>query len=536
MDENKEKEEGSTNPNGDNTSQNKKEVVKSKAILVDEGSIIKPTPSGVAMVLKYDFIREVRPEYKKYSNEELRGILSQCSQEELHKIFASGIKNIVEEELIKVLAPAEKKHREAVQRKAEEAKKIEEWRKARAAEEAEFDKIVEEARKAEEEKNKRKKWFIIPLIVILGGITLSSCPVKDPYPLQPDDLEKEESTDIKEEEDNQKDDEDIEETVTQVKHDSFTIYKPDDSTQLKKAVTDYRNQESASNDRRKGNISDGQDEWDREQEAMENYDKNKENIAELEECIEILKSDTATVEEKREALRKMREPSREVSESFDSEEMQGVVQEAIEQSQINPDEITAQETQIALEMQEAYETQKRCQESNVKVLMYIEYLEENGYEIGDIEVKENDRGDLTVSVTSSRTIDKSKANTGTKSFDEYLEALDEYLESDPEHDMKDFNNYLQEEENTIAESSKVETAKSGVFSKEEYEEMIATRDPIKVLEATDKLIAAMKDQKNYTTTTELGNEDISLTISQKNHANLSVKPTGEKGDESRSYD
>ena len=168
--------------------------------------------------------------------------------------------------------------------------------------------------------------------------------------------------------------------------------------------------------------------------------------------------------------------------------------------------------------------------------MYIEYLEENGYEIGDIEVKENDRGDLTVSVTSSRTIDKSKANTGTKSFDEYLEALDEYLESDPEHDMKDFNNYLQEEENTIAESSKVETAKSGVFSKEEYEEMIATRDPIKVLEATDKLIAAMKDQKNYTTTTELGNEDISLTISQKNHANLSVKPTGEKGDESRAYD
>lgn len=534
MDENKEKEEGSTNPNGDNTNQNTKEVVERKAIWVDEGSIIKPTPSGVAMILKYDFIREVRPEYKKFSNEELRGILSQCSQEELHKIFAAGIKNIAEAELIKVLGPAEKRHREAVQRKAEEAKKLEELRKARAAEEAEFDKMVEETRKAEEEKNERKKWYFLPLIVVLSGITISSCPVKDPYPLQPNDSEKEEeSTAVREEEDNQKDDEDIEETVTQVKHDSFTIYKPDDSTQFEKAVTDYGNQESASNDRRSGNISDGQDEWDREQEAMENYDKNKENIAELEKCIEILKSDTATVEEKREALRKMTEPSREVSESFDSEEMDRLVQEAIEQSQTNPDDITEQETQVALGMQEAYETQKRCQESNVRVLMYLEYLEENGYEIGDIEVKENDRGDLTLSITASRTVDKSKAEAGAKSFDEYSEALDEYLESNPENDMKDFNNYLKEEENTISESSKGEIAKSGVFSKEEYEDMIATRDPIKVLEATDKLIAAMKDQKNYTTTTELGNEDISLTISQKNHANLSVEPTDEKGDESR---
>ena len=531
MDENEENKADLTNPAENNTEQVTKEVIKTKAILVDENSIIKPTQNGVVMVINYDLVRKVHPEYESYSNEELKGILSQCSQDELHEIFAAGVKVITELELIKVLGPAETRYREDEVRKAEEEKRKEELRKAREAEEDESERRLKEAE--EKEKNRKRKWaFIpIPLIIVVGGLTLASCPVKDPYPVQTEESEKDEEPVI---EDETLDDEDIEKTITEVKHTSFTIYYPDDSTQLEKAVTDYGNQESASNDRKQGTTSDGQDEWDRENKAMEEYDDNQKNIDELKELMDILKSNSTTLEEKEEALRKMLEPSIEVSDSYDSEQMDEMVQNAIKQSQESPDEITEQEVQVALEMQEAYEKQKRCQESNVKVLMYLQYLEENGYEIGDIEVSENERGDLIVSITAKRTVDKSKQNVGSKSFEEYSEALDEYLGADPDHDIRDFNSYLQGEEERNVESLKLSEEKSGKFSREEYEKMVATRNPIKVLEATDMLIEAMKDQKSYTTTIQLGDEDTTVTVMPKNQANSGEEPINdEEGDVSR---
>ena len=526
MVDNKENEEVVTNPDGEkketvvtnSDEENKEEVsektVKTKVIIVQEDALIKPTDSGVEIRITYDFIREYLDKYKDYSDKQIKGILSQCSQDDLHEVFAAGIKALVEEKIVKVLEEAEEKYTK------------EEIRKAEAAQ------------KAKEDKDKRR-WFVIPVVLFLGVATfITKCggDHKDPNPIV-----SEQTPEDKEEE---KVDDDLPDTVTQVKSDTFTIYKPDDSTQFEKAVTDYGNQESASNDRKEGTISDGQDEWDRENEAMENYDKNQENIEALEECLEILKCDTATIEEKKEALRKMTDPSLEVKDSFDSNQMEDMVQEAIKQSQENPDGITDQEIQVALEMQEEYETQKRCQESNVRVLMYLHYLEENGYEIGDIEVEENERGDLTIFIISNRTVDKSEANTESKSFDEYSEALDEFLGANPDHDIRDFNSYLKgEEKNTPespklnttksneytdeekieSESSELNTSESAVFTDEDYEAMLEKSDPEKVKKATDKLIDAMKNKEKFYTTTELGEKDMSLTITPKN-------PTNREGD------
>ena len=64
--------------------------------------------------------------------------------------------------------------------------------------------------------------------------------------------------------------------------------------------------------------------------------------------------------------------------------------------------------------------------------------------------------------------------------------------------------------------------------------MVATRNPIKVLEATDMLIEAMKDQKSYTTTIQLGDEDATVTVMPKSQANSGEGPINdEEGDVSR---
>ena len=107
-------------------------------------------------------------------------------------------------------------------------------------------------------------------------------------------------------------------------------------------------------------------------------------------------------------------------------------------------------------------------------------LEENGYDIGEIEVKENERGDLTITIISSRTVDKAEKDVGSKSFEEYSEALDEYLGADPDHDIRDFNSYLKGKEKITPESPKVKTAEKSGFSSEDYEAMLEKSDPEKL--------------------------------------------------------
>ena len=518
MDENRENEEVVTNPEGEKvenietgSSENNKETVDEKTkkeIIVDEDAIIKPTSNGVEICIRYDFIRKHIPKFTDYSDKQIRGILVECSQDELYEVFAAGIKANIEEKLVEILDKAENKYNAEQERLKEEALK-----------------------KAQEQKEKKRGRLVIPLVIVIGGIalTISQCTYNpNPNPIESVMPEEDEDPSQKEE----PEDGDLADTVTQFQNETFTIYSPDNSTQYEKAVTDYGNQEAASTDRKNGKISDGQEEWDRENEAMEDYDENRENIDELKELIDILKSDTATLEEKKEALRKMLDPSIEVSENFNSEQMDEMVQEAIEKSQENPDEKTEDEVQIALEMQESYEEQKRCQESNVRVLMYLQYLEENGYDIGDIDVKVDERGTLTITISSSRTVDKSEQDVGSKSFKEYSEALDEYLGTDPDHDIRDFNSYLKGEEKIKSESPKVNTAEKGGFSDEDYKAMLEKSDPEKVLKATDKLIAAMKSGKDYTSV-NMDQEEFRMYIASPNASDSFTNPQNEEGDVSR---
>ena len=522
MDENRENEEVVTNPEGENiekaetgSNEENEETVNEKTkkeknvIIVDENALIKPSDNGLLICIKYNFVRSHIPKYKDYSDEQIRGILLECSQDELHEVFAAGIKAVAEERLVEILDKAETEYNAEQERLKEEALK-----------------------KAQEPEDKKDRgWLFIPLVIMLGWgtLTLSQCSY-NPYPTPIESVMPEDDEDPSQKE--EPEDGDLADTVTQFQNETFTIYSPDNSTQYEKAVTDYGNQEAASTDRKNGKISDGQEEWDRENEAMEDYDENRENIDELKELIEILKSDTATIEEKKEALRKMLEPSIEVSDNFDSEQMDEMVQEAIEKSKESPDEITEDEVQIALEMQESYEEQKRCQESNVRVLMYLQYLEENGYDIGDIDVKVDERGTLTITISSSRTVDKSEQDVGSKSFKEYSEALDEYLGADPDHDIRDFNSYLKGEEKIKSESPKVNTAEKGGFSDEDYKAMLEKSDPEKVLKATDKLIAAMKSGKYYTFL-NMDQDEMRIFISPPSTEDSFTNPQNEEGDVSR---
>jgi hypothetical protein len=212
--------------------------------------------------------------------------------------------------------------------------------------------------------------------------------------------------------------------------------------------------------------------------------------------------------------------------------MDEMVQNAIEKSQESPDEKTEKEVQLALEMQQSYEEQKRCQESNVRVLMYLQYLEENGYDIGDVEVKVDERGTLTIAITSSRIVDKDVQDIGSKSFKEYSNALDEYLGANQDHDIRKFNNYLRGEEKITSESPKVNSAEKSGFSIEDYEAMLENRDPERVLKATDKLIAAMKSGKYYTIV-NMDSDEMRLYITPPNTSDSYADPTNEEGDESR---
>jgi hypothetical protein len=472
------------------------------AIIPDKNALIKPTSNGIAIIVNYDFIKRHIPRYKDYSNEQMRGILSKCTQDELHEVFAAGIRAYVEEKIIVSLERAEERY-------------IEEQ---------------EALKKAQESDDKKdRRWLFIPLVIVLGAsaFTMYQCTYNpNPNPIESQGPEEDPS---KKEE---TEDEDLADTVTQVVTDTFTIYSPDSSTQFEKAVTDYGNQENASTDRKNSTISDGQEEWDKEGQALEDYDENYKNIEKLKELIEILKSDTATLEEKKEALRKMLDPAIDVSENFDSEQMDEMVQNAIEKSQESPDEKTEKEVQLALEMQQSYEEQKRCQESNVRVLMYLQYLEENGYDIGDVEVKVDERGTLTIAITSSRIVDKDVQDIGSKSFKEYSNALDEYLGANQDHDIRKFNNYLRGEEKITSESPKVNSAEKSGFSIEDYEAMLENRDPERVLKATDKLIAAMKSGKYYTIV-NMDSDEMRLYITPPNTSDSYADPTNEEGDESR---
>jgi len=519
MDENRGNEEVVTNPDGENiedvengSGEENEETVDEKTkkgknvIIVDENALIKLASNGLVICIKYNFLRSHIPKYKDYSDEQIRGILLECSQDDLHEVFAVGIKDF-DEKLVKILGKAENKYNAEQERLKEEALK----------------------KSQEPEDKKDRRWLFIPFVIVIGmsAIAMSRC-TYNPNPNPIESQEPEEDPSKKEE----PEDEDLADTVTQVVTNTFTIYSPDSSTQFEKAVTDYGNQETASTDRKNRTISDGQEEWEREGQALEDYDENYENIEELKELIEILKSDTATLEEKKEALRKMLDPAIDVSENFDSEQMDEMVQNAIEKSQEIPDEKTEKEVQLALEMQQSYEEQKRCQDSNVRVLMYLQYLEENGYNIGDVEVKVDERGTLTIAITSSRTVDKSEQDVGSKSFQEYSEALDEYLGADPDHDIRDFNSYLKGKEKITPESPKVKTAEKSGFSDEDYKAMLEKSDPERVLKATDKLIAAMKSGKYYTFV-NMDSDEMRLYIAPPNTSDSYADPTNEEGDVSR---
>ena len=135
---------------------------------------------------------------------------------------------------------------------------------------------------------------------------------------------------------------------------------------------------------------------------------------------------------------------------------------------------------------EEYKTQEQCQKENEDILMYIQYLRDNGYDISGIETTQNTRGDIGIKLVCERTIQQSKANPGSKSFEEFKQELDEHVDSG-----KDKRSFLEEFEAEEAESDLSETIEltDGAtisYKIQDYKRLASSRNPKNVQNETKK--------------------------------------------------
>ena len=445
-----------------------------RAIRVDGKSVIKPLKDGTSIELSYTFIRENIPEFEGKSDEEIHKILGGLSQEELHDIFAGGVYVNCNTDPI-----------------ARETERLEAEKKAR--EEA-LGKAREEARQKdqiENEKQGKKKRWIIPHVIVLGGLSLaglvrgcSSRSDKDNIPdLPPSDPE------VKVMED--KEEPDGDRIVTQRRSYEFILYRPNDSTQYEKANTDYGDQEAESNARTESSEMDTSYLEDAENLALENFAENQEAIEKMNDGIAILQSSTANNNEKMDALSDMGGPAITIAQNYDSSKMAGITEEAVSQSQKHPDEVTTQEVQNAENLEDEYAVQKECQDSNVSSLLYIQYLKDNGFEITSINVEEpNLRGDMAVSINVSRDVEQSKSEVGVVSPEDFQKALEQYIENGG--NPNDFLKQFEENDRTERDNASVVSISDGVstiisFGRDDFKEVARSRTPEQVTDSIEEI-------------------------------------------------
>ena len=458
---------------------------KVKVLKIEEDSLIKPLDNGTSIVIKYDFVRNHIPELQGKTDEEVKGILRELPQKELEEIFAGGMYQEVKETTEKIIPGAivsfEKRKAEEEKARREAEEKARQEAEERARKEAENKKELEEKQKKEEEKNRKRRLLVVPIFLFVGSLSLSGllrgCHNDRSYR----DETTEETTEKKGDTDKTDDEE-----ITQSQYLEFTLYKPDDSTQNEKANVDYGNQESESNHRKEGSSTNGDKEWEMEKQALQNYSENQKNIEEMEKYRQIILSDTATDEEKMDAFNKMLDLAHKIADSFDSERMEEETDYAVKESRAHPDEITEQEVENAKRLLEEYKTQEQCQKENEDILMYIQYLRDNGYDISGIETTQNTRGDIGIKLVCERTIQQSKANPGSKSFEEFKQELDEHVDSG-----KDKRSFLEEFEAEEAESDLSETIEltDGAtisYKIQDYKRLASSRNPKNVQNETKK--------------------------------------------------
>ena len=471
-------EEPQEDENGDNKSEKKASTV----VIVDENSEILFGKGSVLLRVSYDFVRVwLGEEYKNLSNEELMGKLQKLSDVERHELFAAGIKKLT------------------IEKKEEFLKKFKESTKETETQEpgtpGNNRQIIEEK---PQDEPKKKKWWLVPVVIFLTTISLAGCPKKYP-PLTPSEVVEEVDKETPEED----------EKIPQSRSDVIELYVPNDGSTSFKANTDYGNQEMASNDRKGGIISDGQEEYDGEKNVMEKYEANKDKVKFLKECCDILSSDTATLEEKRDTLRNMRDPAIDLADSFDEDEMNQILRWAMQESERYEDSLTEGEEEIAKMQVEEYKLQADLMAHNVRVLFYVDYLEKSGYSITDIKISKNHRGDLTLAIDSDRVVPKSQAETGEKTFDQYEEALAEWKNKNPDKSVIEFNNALVKQEKTFSEKAPaLENNSLNNFSKMDFEEVLKDQDPNKVNNAIDDLINELIELKISIAPGNDGNVDL----------------------------
>ena len=461
---------------------------KSKVLIVDNDAIIKPFENGTNIVIPYDSIRAFIPELQGKDNGEIKGILRELSQEELKEIFAGGMYHEAKATTERVIPGAilgyekRKEEEERARRAAEEGiRKAEEEQKRKLEEQK---KELEEKQKQEE--NKKRRLLLIPVFLVVGSLSLAGM-LKGCHNDRNNNKETtEQTTEEKEDTDKSEDKE-----ITQSQYLEFDLYEPNDSVQLEKANVDFGNQESESNYRKEGKTTHGDKEWEAENKAVKNYPENQKNIKEIEKYRQIILRDTASYEEKMEALNKMLKPSYAIEESFDSNRFEEETEYAVKQSQKHPDEKTDIEVENAKNLINEYNKQKNCQKENVEILMYIQYLADQGYDISDFQITQNARKDLKIKMVCEREVEKSKAEIGGTSFEEFKQELDEYTSSgkDKKTFLEDFESKEIEKSTKNTEETEKETIElsNGMrisFGLSDYSSLASSRNSQKVDKAT----------------------------------------------------